>query len=256
MKKIYILAGFLLLFVTNTVAQEILMEETAPLEQVYGEVQESEGLLPFDDLNMEFGYVLYEAEITIESDEPVLELENVRDYAAIYLNKKLQGTITDNSKKVTLSVSPGTYTLQLYAENIGRITYGPEILDNSKGLFGSITLDGEEISGWKIIPLGVKEGEVDALTFSKQDLGDTPCFHKGRFNIDAPKNYYLDISGWGMGEVWVNGHYMGSYWENDKQQSVQIPAETLTSGNNVVVVFELKNNMQKTMKLSDNPLFK
>jgi len=40
--------------------------------------------------------------------------------------------------------------LRIYAENIGRITYGPEILDNLKGLFGRITLDGEALSGWKI----------------------------------------------------------------------------------------------------------
>ena len=30
----------------------------------------------------------------------------------------------------------GIHKLSIYTENIGRITYGPEILDNSKGIYG------------------------------------------------------------------------------------------------------------------------
>ena len=116
------------------------MQEVAALEQVYGDVQESEGLLPMNELGIEFGYALYEAEITVEDVDPILAVENIRDYASVYVDGRLQGWITDNQKNIKLTVSTGTHHLQLYAENIGRITYGPEILDNSKGLFGSITL--------------------------------------------------------------------------------------------------------------------
>jgi len=256
MKKIYLLVGSLLCFSLIAVGQEINMQEIAPLEQIYGDVQESENLLPMNDLGIEFGYVLYEAEIVTESDDVVLEVENVRDYAAIYIDNNLQGTMTDNRKKVTLNVSLGTHKLRLYVENIGRITYGPEILDNSKGLFGSISLDGEEIEGWKIIPLNVKDCDINSLSFTKEVTSDIPCFHKGYFDIGTPESTYLDISGWGMGEVWINGQYMGSYWEEEKQQSIQIPAENLVMGNNEIVVFELKNNQQKSMRLSDKPLFK
>ena len=38
------------------------MQEVAALEQVYGDVQESEGLLPMNELGIEFGYALYEAD--------------------------------------------------------------------------------------------------------------------------------------------------------------------------------------------------
>ena len=39
-------------------AQELKMTECAPLTQVYGEVSESEELLPMNDVGVEFGYVL------------------------------------------------------------------------------------------------------------------------------------------------------------------------------------------------------
>lgn len=232
------------------------MSRTCSLEQVYGEVTKSEKLLPFNDLNVEFGYVLYQSEIKVASEKAVMELEHVRDYAVVYLNDELQHTVTDNRKKLIFDVTPGTYTLMLYVENIGRITYGPEILDNAKGLFGNISLDGEEIENWTIIPLGVKDCNVKNLPFKKRGTDQWPGFHKGYFDITVPEDAYLNVSGWGMGEVWINGNYMGSYWEEEKQQSIRIPADVLIAGRNEVVVFELKNNQQELLRLSDKPVFR
>lgn len=256
MKKILFLILILFSYTFCIKAQEIVMQETASLEQIYGDTEESQNLLPMIDVGIEFGYVLYEAQITVESENAVLEVENVRDYAVVYIDSKVQGTITDNRKKVTLTVPAGTYTLQLYVENIGRITYGPEILDNSKGLFGSISLDNEGLEDWRITPLNVKDCDIKDLVFTNNTTSQAPSFHRGYFEVNNPKNTYLDISGWGMGEVWINGEYMGSYWEDEKQQSIQVSAQSLVSGKNEVVVFELKNNEQKVMRLSDKPLFK
>lgn len=255
MRYLYSIAILLFSFSLALPAQEIPITGTGVLEQVYEEAVESEGLLSFNDLNMEFGYVLYTAEIEIESDESILELENVRDYAVVYLDSELQGAVTDNNKKLTLNVPPGKYTLRLYAENIGRITYGPEILDNSKGLFGSITLDDEEIENWTIIPLNIKECDVSGLQFDAGNAEQLPSFYKGYFKVDAPQGIYLDISGWGMGEVWINGNYMGSYWEEEKQQSIQVPVENIVEGRNEIIIFDLKNNAQKSMRLSGTPVF-
>lgn len=82
------------------------------------------------------------------------------------LMEDYQGWITDNQKNIKLTVSTGTHHLQLYAENIGRITYGPEILDNSKGLFGSITLEDVEIENWKMTPLLIRDCDVEELQFT------------------------------------------------------------------------------------------
>ena len=163
--------------------------------------------------------------------------------------------MTEEKKAIPLQVLAGKHTLQLYAENIGRITYGPEILDNSKGLFGSITLSDTEIGNWRMIPLVVRDCAVGELTFAPQTDGGRPCFYKGTFTVEIPADTYLDVSGWGMGEVWVNGHYAGSYWEQNAQQSIQLPAETLQKGANSLTVFELKSNGKRTMRLSDKAIF-
>ena len=257
MKKTVLLLCGLSLGMLRGGAQELKMTEYAPLTQIYGEVCESDELLPMGDVGVEFGYVLYQAAITVPAGEAALELENVRDYAAVYLDGVFQGALTDNRKTLTLKAEPGRHTLQLYVENIGRITYGPEILDNSKGLFGSARLGGGEISGWKITPLEVRDADPEGLAFEPLGACGEPCFRRGHFDCAAEGDVYLDVSGWGMGEVWINGRYLGSFWDEEKQQSILIPAEILAEKGNRIVVFDLKNNDPgATMRLSDKPVFK
>lgn len=209
-----------LLSITTVSAQDIQMSETASLEQIYGEALEAKDLLPMNELGIEFGYALYEAKVIIEEKKTVLSVDNVRDYTSVYVDGKLQGWMTEERKSITLQVPAGSHTIQLYAENIGRITYGPEMLDNSKGLFGNITLSDTKIENWRMIPLLVRDCEVHGLTFTPGKNNNLPCFYKGIFTIEDLKETYLDVSGWGMGEVWVNGHYLGSYWERNAQQSI------------------------------------
>ena len=258
MKKTVLLLCGLSLGMLRGGAQELKMTECAPLTQVYGEVSESDELLPMNDVGMEFGYILYEAAVTVPEGEALLELENVRDYAAVYLDGKFQGTVTDNRKTLELTAEPGQRLLRLYVENIGRITYGPEILDNSKGLFGEARLAGETIAGWTITPLEVRNADPETLEFEALGPCNTPCFRRGQFDRAAHEGaVYLDVSGWGMGEVWINGHYLGSFWDEEKQQSILIPAEILAEKGNRIVVFDLKNNDPgATMRLSDKPVFK
>jgi beta-galactosidase len=237
-------------------AQEIVFDKQASVNQCYLKSQESKNPLPMNDLDVETGYVLYEAEIDGSVDSPQLNLENVRDYAVVFLDDQFQGTLTDQHKQHSLKAATGRHKLRIFVENIGRITYGPEILDNSKGLFGSITLGNEEIENWVITPLGIRNLDVSKLVFEQRKESALPGFFQAEFMISQPDAYYLDISGWGMGEVWINGTYAGAYWEEEKQQSIQLPVEFLKAGKNEITVFELKNLEQKNMKLSKQAVFR
>ncbi len=255
MVRITVIILILLSYIRST-AQEITLNKETTLEQVYMESVVSGSLLPMNDLGVEFGYVLYRSVITTETERTELRLENVRDYAVVYVDDKLQGTLTDDNKKIVLDIEPGEHQIELYVENIGRITYGPEILDNAKGLFGSITLGGETIENWTMTPLNIRNLAVQSLMFEARSDKSVPRFYKGIFVIRSPQDTYLDVSGWGMGEVWINNKYLGSYWEQEKQQSIQLGPDDLVPGKNEIVVFELKNNQQKTMRLSKTPVFK
>ena len=102
-------------------------------------------------------------------------------------------------------------------------------------------LGGETIAGWTITPLEVRDTDPETLEFEALGPCNTPCFRRGQFDRAAHEGaVYLDVSGWGMGEVWINGHYLGSFWDEEKQQSILIPAEILAEKGNRIVVFDLK----------------
>lgn len=253
--RIYLFGLLLSLLPVWAAAQEIRMLQTATLEQAYGESTEDDALLPMNDLDMDFGYALYETIVDVGELNPTLTVENVRDYATVYIDGKLQGYLKNGKKSLQTDLSPGMHTLSIYVENIGRITYGPEILDNSKGIYGSIILGETELEGWKMTPLEVKECEVTGLTFT-ENTSSIPCFRKGKVTVENPAHEtFLDISGWGMGEIWINGQYLGAYWEENAEKTLAIPTGILAKGNNEVVVFELKNNGQTSMSLTDKPIF-
>lgn len=234
----------------------IKITESSALTPIYGESIDSDELLTFDDLDIEFGYMLYTTEIMKdEAEEVVLQIENVRDYGAAYVNGKYIGSIDNEHNRLTLNLVEGKSTIEIYAENIGRITYGPEILDNSKGLFGEATLNGEAISSWIITPLNIKESDVTSLPFEDNILLTTPAFFKGTFELAETQNSYLDTSGWGMGEAWINGEYLGAYWEKESQKTIPVPKSVLKIGKNELVIFDLKNNGITSAKLTDKPVF-
>jgi len=237
--------------------QEIVLDKKASLESVYTQEVTEQMLLPMNELGLEAGYVCYETLLNTTSGQATLELEHVRDYAVVYVDGRMQGSLDDSRKKIVLSGMSGKHHLQLFVENIGRITYGPEILDNSKGLFGWVKLDGEHIEDWIMKTLDIKNYHVEDLSFSVDSTLHAPCFYQGVFSTKASSNpTYLDISGWGMGEVWINGHYLGSFWQQEKQQSLLIPSNYLIPGTNTLVVFEMHDKAQQIMKLTDKPVFK
>ena len=126
----------------------------------------------------------------------------------------------------------------------------------SSCLFGTAELNGEELGSWKISPLSVRTCDVSQLNFSPLVDCSTPCFFRCAFPREKEQELHLDMSGWGMGEVWLNGEYLGSYWERNPQQSLIIQKSMLKEGKNTIVIFELKNKGQDSVKLSDKPVFK
>lgn len=61
----------------------------------------------------------------------------------------------------------------------------------------------------------------------------------------APASTFLHMgSGWGRGEVWVNGHSLGRYWSGQgPQMTLFVPGSFLQTGKNDVIVLELEGRV-------------
>jgi beta-galactosidase len=83
---------------------------------------------------------------------------------------------------------------------------------------------------------------------------EAPVVRKGSFQLSKVGDTYLDMSHWGKGVVWVNGHNLGRYWSIGPQQTLYIPVEWLKKGNNDIVVLELLDGSKNTLNSTKTPI--
>jgi beta-galactosidase len=210
--------------------------------------------LTFEDLHQDYGFVLYRTVLN-GSKSGQLKLKDLRDYAVIMINGKKVGTLDRrlNQDSIYLKVPAGKVTLDILVENLGRINFGKYLLQNKKGITEKVLLKGTELQHWKMYSLPFHD--LDAVKFSaaKPD-GESPVIRKGGFNLDKVGDTYLDMSNWGKGVVWVNGHNLGRYWGIGPQQTLYLPVEWLKKGYNDVEVLELLKPEQDQLSGLDKPI--
>jgi len=208
--------------------------------------------LSFEDLNQGSGYVLYSKNFT----QPVqgeLKISGLRDYALVYVNGKKAGELNRQENKYIMNIDiPFNGRLDILVENMGRINYGAQITDNTKGIISPILINDFEITGnWKIYPFPFDHvPDLSALT-NKSTLG-LPTIYSGSFETQEIGDVFLDMRTWGKGIVFVNGHHLGRYWKVGPQQTLYLPGCWLKKGKNEVIIFEQQNDVQQQTLKTQN----
>jgi beta-galactosidase len=210
--------------------------------------------LTFEDLNQDYGFVLYRTQL-LGGKRSILQLKDLRDYAIVMVNGKTVGTVDRRLKQDSLQVTlpSGQVTLDILVENLGRINYGKYLLQNKKGITEKVLFDGSEVKNWKMYSMPFRD--TKAVKFaSTNSINSSPVMRKGTFNLSNVADTYLDLSNWGKGVVWVNGHNLGRYWNIGPQQTLYLPAEWLKKGSNEIVVLELLKPEQNVLKGIKTPV--
>jgi beta-galactosidase len=152
-----------------------------------------------------------------------------------------------------VSIPGGEATLDILVENLGRINYGPNLLKNKKGITEKVLFNQKELKGWKMFSLPFDR--IDSIKFEgARVLTEMPVLKRATFQLKTIGDTYLDMSSWGKGCVWVNGHHLGRYWEIGPQQTLYVPVEWLKEGNNVIEVLELLKQGQNEIRTVEKPI--
>jgi len=210
--------------------------------------------LSFEDLGQAYGFVLYRTHLT-NTASGILKIENRRDYGIVFINGKRVGILDRRLKQDSLliEIPEGKVTLDILAENLGRINYGPLLLKNKKGITDKVLLNNKEIKQWQMFSLPFDN--IERIKFKNDKPGENaPVLKSGTFSLDKVADTYLDMSKWGKGVVWVNGHNLGRYWSIGPQQTIYVPAEWLKAGRNEIIVFELLQPLQNELKGITQPI--
>ncbi|MGF7232455.1 beta-galactosidase [Arachidicoccus sp.] len=202
--------------------------------------------MTFEDLNQGYGYVLYRKHFT-QPINGTLDLKGLRDYALIYVNGKKVGELNRQANKFSMNIDiPFNATLDILVENMGRINYGSEIIHNLKGIISPVTIEGNEITGdWEMYKLPMSE-TPDLSRQENSYTAGNPVIYEGSFKLSKVGDTFLDMSKWGKGIIFVNGHNLGRYWKVGPQQTLYLPGCWLNKGNNTIEIFEQQNDVKQT----------
>ena len=195
-----------------------------------------------------YGYILYRTRVS----GPVrgeLVIHEVRDFAQVYVNGVLTGTLDRRLAQDSIAVvipSRGA-RLDILVENGGRINFTTALRGERKGITHAVWLAGRELTNWDVFTLPMSSVPHPRFIASAATTAG-PAFYHGTFRLSRVADTFLDTRGWGKGTVWVNGHQLGRIWGIGPQRTLYLPSPWLRRGNNDVVVFDLEHPARRTMQ--------
>ena len=219
----------------------IVLDETASIFDNLPPAVRSPQPGPMESYGQNHGFILYRTKL-LGHRGGKLAVTELHDYGCVYVDGRLVGTIDRTKAETGLDIpkgEPANETMDILVEGMGRINYGPRLLDR-KGITDRVTLNNMTLMAWDVCPLPMDEDYLARLRFGRRKAERPANFFRGTFDLPNVGDTYLDMSGWTKGVVWVNGHNLGRYWKLGPQQRLFCPAPFLRQGTNEIIVFDLQ----------------
>lgn len=219
----------------------------APLESTISRVEKSRDPLNFEAMDFAYGSAIYTCRLPA-CDEGYLRITDAHDFVRVFVNDSLVGELYRGLKDQHTLKMPATQEgdeLRIFVEAMGRINYSRMIHDR-KGITEKVELISRSASGHELC-YTLKNWEIQLI-----DARDLPekweelapnqpraAYYKGSFRLKKSGDTFLDLSSWGKGFVWVNGHCLGRFWNVGPQQTLYCPGCWLKKGENEVIVMDI-----------------
>ena len=220
----------------------IKLSEACNVLDLLGKPMLAEKPMTMEELNQGYGYILYRTRI-IGKGASILSINKLRDFALVFLDSKRVAVLDRRLGQHTCTVQlpDRSAKLDILVENCGRCNYGYACLhDVQKGIVGTVSLNGRELTGWKMYKLPMstvpKKFRPDP---NRSHIFGLPSLYRGFFDLQLTGDSFLDMRKWGKGIVFVNSHNLGRYWHIGPQQTLYLPGCWLKRKRNEIVVFEM-----------------
>jgi len=218
-----------------------------------------------EDLDQAYGYILYRTQIA-NGASGELVINGLHDYAQVYVDQKLIGTLDRRLGQSHLTLPPmlNSSTLDILVENSGRVNFTKVIRTERKGIIGSVHVGGREAGPWQIYALPMVD--LSRLHFIKGTC-EGPCFYRYSMDIESstmakagaslnsPQQHlpdtFLDTHGLAKGAIFLNGQVLGRFWSVGPEFTLYTPGPWLHSGSNEVVVFDLLGSDKESLKTTN-----
>ena len=229
--------------------------------------------LTFEYNNLGWGSMYYITRLPEVPVPSVLTLD-AHDYAQVFVNDRFVGRTDRRLRETTVALPPVREgdVLRILVEATGRINYGRAIKD-FKGIVGDVTVTYADetviLTGWERYPIpdgydqavsaldgfaGRRVDEYHQAFADEVKIFGTRGYYRGTFDVKAVGDTWLDMSTWGKGQVYVNGHAIGRFWEIGPQQTLFVPGCWLKRGANEVIVLDVLGPQTAVIEGLDHPI--
>ncbi len=218
----------------------VTLKETAPVFENLPAPLNDETPRNMEAYDQGYGCILYRTKIPAGA-AMTLEPAAIHDFGFVFLDGKRAGILDRRTANAKVSLPERTKAAQLdiLVEPMGRINFGPEMADR-KGLIAPVKLDGQILKDWEIFNLPMDDKMLAGLKFTgKKPNLNAPAFWRGTFNLEKAGDTFLDLRGWGKGDLWVNGRCLGRYWNIGPSQTAYAPGCWLRPGENEIIMLDL-----------------
>jgi len=218
---------------------EFSLKYSSPLWHHLPKPIESDTPLTMEQVDQAYGYILYRKQIDVPVQDAPLVIDPVHDYAPVYLDGVLTGTLDRHYNQTTLTLTTTkSVRLDILVENTGRLNSTKWMRHEWKGI-QSATLAGKPLTGWQIYPLPFTDLFPLLNNIPNKVPGSGPHFCYGSFEVKSTGDTFLDIRSLGKGVLWINRRCLGRFWNIGPQGTLFVPAPWLLEGMNEVMVFDL-----------------
>jgi beta-galactosidase len=236
----------------------IKLTQSAALFGNLPKAQSSENIQPMEFFNQGWGTILYRTPIMAFPQKRKLTITDVHDWATVYINGKPIGKLDRRRGDKSIEIPPlaSNSQLDILVEGMGRVNYGKGIIDR-KGITEKVVLSeaGKEttLKDWLVYNFPVDYSFQQKAKY-KNEVAVGPAWYKASFTLNETGDTHLDMSKWGKGMVWVNGHNLGRFWRIGPTQTLYLPGCWLKNGQNEIIVFDLDNPQELTISGIDHPI--
>lgn len=224
---------------------EIVFHERADLFLNLPKAIESDSIKPMEMFGQGWGSILYRTYLPEIKEGSKLFIDEVHDWAQVYVDGELIGRLDRRNNENLLSlphINKGA-RLDILVEAMGRVNFDKSIHDY-KGITHKVELLTDTskfiLNGWKVYNLPDDADFVADMNFVNGESMDAPAYYRATFKLDSVGDTFIDMHTWGKGMVWVNGKSIGRFWEIGPQQTLYMPGCWLKKGDNEIVVLDLK----------------
>ena len=214
---------------------------------------------PMESFDQGWGSILYRTTLPESIEGGILKITELHDWAQIFADGKLLARLDRRHKEFTTKLPPlrkGTQ-LDILVEAMGRVNFGWSIHDR-KGITEKVEIIENGISAnlknWSVYNFPVDYSFVRSMKYKKGEVQAMPAFYKTTFSLDKVGDTFIDMSTWGKGMVWVNGHAIGRFWEIGPQQTLYMPGCWLKKGRNEIIILDLKGPQRASIQGLNKPI--